>query len=203
VASAQEGRSRHASGPEVTALLSEQHREFRRSFAELRAMREPLARRDALERLSCQLSKHEAAEAMAVYPVVAHLASGPELRARALADERQTARLLANCLRKSFWRPRSRGLRRLLCQLEAALDEHASYAEEMIFPVLRLAEDERKRRMMGTWIENAESIGPTRPHPHGPQRLPGLIALLPVLAVLDRLRDAARRRVETPPKMRS
>lgn len=45
---------------------------------------------------------------------------------------------------------------------------------------------------MGSAARLAESFAPTHPHPHGPDSALGNIAVGPMVAVIDRTRDALR-----------
>lgn len=185
-----------AQGPEVTTLLAGEHAEVRAAFAGLAAMRDPYRRRAEMEQLLEQLARHESAEEAAVYPVLALLPEGQALRSQALSQERQAKRLAARALRLSLVRPRSRRLKRLVDELAAAVEEHAAFEEASIFPLLRRSEGGEKLRMMGAWVQQAETLGPTRPHPHVPEGLPALVVMGPPMAVLDRVRDRLRRRLE-------
>lgn len=173
-------------------LLSGEHARFRRDMAELLGEHDALVRRDALEAFARQLVQHEVAEEAAVYSVVAHREGGPTLRTEALRQERELAAHLASTLRRLAWRPRGRKTRHLLDQLAGMLDAHLTFEECSLIPLIAALEDESKRQMMGTWVEHAERFAPTRPHPHGPQRLPGFLSVGIALALLDRGRDVGR-----------
>lgn|GEM_PF-2341907 len=180
-------------GPDVIRLLIRDHLRLSQELSRLAHLRDPLSIRNGLTEFVAEASRHELAEEVAVYPVLTHLEAG-ELRNTALAQEREAKALLGKVLRWGLIRPRSRHLQRLLEQLKRSLETHARFEEQEIFPLLQ-REDDDKRRMMGTWVENARSIAPTRPHPHAPQRSAGLIAAWPFLAVSDRCRDFVRRHI--------
>jgi len=179
-------------GPEVTILLASEHARFRRDMAELLDEHDALVRRDALEALARSLVQHEVAEEAAVYSVVAQAEGGPALRTEALRQERELAAHLARTLRRLAWRPRGRKTRHLLGQLAGVLDTHLVFEDSSLIPLVAALEGESKRQMMGAWVEHAERFAPTRPHPHGPQRLPGFLSVGVALALLDRGRDVGR-----------
>lgn len=183
-------------GPDVILLLKQEHDEVARELESLIQTQDRVQFRKKLEQLATQLSRHEIAEEIAVYPVVVELQGGLELRSEALEQERITKSLLTKSLRRNFWSPRGHGTRRLIRQLIKRVAAHAKFEEEQIFPLIERSEGDQKRQMMGAWVANAESVAPTRPHPHAPQRLPGLVASGPILAIMDRLRDFARRKIE-------
>jgi HAD superfamily hydrolase (TIGR01509 family) len=177
--------------PDVTQQLLAEHTRIRRLLDELIG-RDTKARREGLDHLAEMISRHEAAEEAAVYPVLAHAPFGRELRRVALGQERDLSRALRRALRHHLLL-REAAARRALRDLQRGLDEHLAYEEQRIFPVIQAAEDPSKRQMMGAWACHAERLAPTRPHPHAPRKLPGLVATGPALAVSDRLRQKARR----------
>lgn len=182
-----------AHAPEVTVLLTEEHGRLTRFLAEMQELGRPAARRDALVLLAQRMARHETAEQEAVYPVLARLPGGSDLRRRAVSQERALQRHLVRTMRRSALLPGGRGFRRDLETLASLLDEHRSFEEEEVFPLLRAAEDGAKRQIMGSWVRHAEDLAPTRPHPHAPRRLPALLALGPAFAAADRMRERARR----------
>lgn len=178
--------------PEVTILLASEHARFRRDLAALLDEHDPLVRRDAFEALARHLVQHEVAEEVAVYPVVAQVEGGLALRTEALRQERELAAHLARCLRRLAWRPRGRKTRHLLGKLAGVLDVHLTFEDSFLIPCLAALGDESKRQMLGTWVGHVERFAPSRPHPHGPQRLPGIMSIGIALTLLDRGRDVGR-----------
>lgn len=182
-----------AHGPDVTVQLTTEHRRVRRLLADLVDLAPP-ARREALLLLGELIARHETAEQSAVHPVLAQEPGGRELRDEALAQERELSRSLIRLMRLGR-RPRPLGGRfaREHARLVGLLDRHVDFEEQRVMPLLRAAEGAGKRQMMGAWVSQAEAVAPLRPHPHAPQRLPGLLAFGPLLALGDRLRRRARR----------
>lgn len=179
-------------GPDVAALLTAEHAGFRRDMAEILDEHDPFVRRDGFEMLVRNIVRHEGAEEETVYPVIAHLEGGPELREAALRQERALAFLLARLLRRLMWRPGGRKTHHLLSEFSNVLTDHVIFEESALISAIAEFEDKRKRQMMGTWLQHAESFAPSRPHPHGPQHLPGLLTVGVALALVDRARDVGR-----------
>lgn len=179
-------------GPEITSLLISEHARFRREMSQLLEERDAYARRDAFEALARRIVQHEASEEATIYPVLAQLDGGPRLRAEVLRQERELASHLVRTMRRLAWRPRGRKTRYLVGDFSGVLERHLAFEEGSVIAVTAALEDEHKRQMMGSWAQRAKSVAPTRPHPHGPQHLPGLLSLGPALAVIDRLRDRGR-----------
>ena len=96
-------------------------------------------------------------------------------------------------LREELLNPAGRRFRRNLELLHARVRAHAAAEEAEVLPLLAEAEGDTKLRVMATLFDRAKATAPTRPHPHGPDRLGGLLATGPVLAVVDRFRDLGRR----------
>ncbi len=183
--------------PDVVAVLSADHEEFRARIAGLRHPLEVAVRRRRFEELARQLARHETAEEEAVYPVLAQLGDeGRSVRAVMLDEERLANRKIAEALRLSLLRPGSRRFRQLVGEICDAVERHATHEEQVVFPLLRRTQEAAKLEMMSGWVRNATDFGPTRPHPHAPRHLGGLLAAGPALALLDRVRDLGRRLIE-------
>lgn len=183
-------------GTEVTDLLTEEHREIAREIASLLAATDIRSFRDGLEKVAGLLSRHEAAEELAVYPILAQFDLGKAVRTDALKQERAAKFSLNKILRLALVFPRSRRLREMIHRLGDEIARHASFEEQEVFPILRHFTDPRKRQMMGAWVENAEALGPTRPHPHMPQSATALLLAGPILTAIDLCRGALRRNFE-------
>jgi len=179
-------------GPDVSSLLINEHARFRRDMAGVLEEHDALVRRDAFKALVRGLVQHETAEEETVYPVIAKLEGGSDLRAEAVRQERELDGYLAHTMRRLFWRPQGRKSRRLIEEFSSMLDRHFAFEERSLISVVTAFEDERKRQMMGTWTQHAKTVAPTRPHPHGPRHLPGLLTVGIALAFVDRMRDAGR-----------
>jgi hypothetical protein len=78
------------------------------------------------------------------------------------------------------------------CLRDAVL-KHATAEETGAFRLLRQSEDADARAALGQRYETAKRAAPTHPHPHAPDSPPGNMVLGPIVAVFDRVRDAARK----------
>lgn len=190
-------------GLEVTSLLMKEHARFRQEMAELLEERDEYLRRDAFEALVHRVVQHETVEEATIYPVLAQLDGGPELRDEVLRQEREVASHLAHTMRRLVWRPRGRKTQRLVGEFSDVLERHLAFEEDSVIAAIAALEDEHKRQMMGSWAQRAESIAPTRPYPYGPQHLPGILSLGPALAIIDRMRDRGRKLVRPESPRRS
>jgi iron-sulfur cluster repair protein YtfE (RIC family) len=176
----------HEPAEDVIDLLTRQHEEIRRLFAELEQApadtREPLFR--DLVRL---LSVHETAEQELVHPAIRELGAGEVVDAR-IAEEHRATELLSSMIRLG---PEAEGFDTLLEQLRDDVLAHARHEESAEFPILREATDRERLVSMAGAVRAAERIAPTRPHP-GVESPAANFLLGPPLAIMDRARDAIR-----------
>lgn len=181
-------------GPDLAEVVRQDHAQVSGVLARLVDVRDSDERREVFRDVARRLSVHEAAEEEVVYPYLAGL--GPEaseVRDRRLDEERQAKRLLARMLREELMNPAGRRFRRNIELLHALVRAHAAAEEAEVLPFLTAGEGDTKLRVLATMFDQAKATAPTRPHPHGPDRLGGQLATGPVLAVVDRVRDAGRR----------
>lgn len=135
------------------------------------------------------LSVHAAIEEQILYPVVREFM--PDREADVLEDleEHHVVKVLAKELADmSTDDPRFVPKVTVLSEIVA---KHVEEEESDLFPALvdRFTADELGE--LGESLEQAKSLAPTRPHPHGPDEPPANLANVAV-GVLDRLRDRVR-----------
>ncbi|HMC39093.1 MAG TPA: hemerythrin domain-containing protein [Acidimicrobiales bacterium] len=134
-------------------------------------------------------SRHEAAEARILWPVVRdRLPETSAARARAADQERDTRRRL-HALQKVSGTDASVEL--VQPAVEAIL-RHVRLEEQEILPALAARLDPYDAVRLGRLFEELSAQGPTRPHPHTPA-IPGVLALVtPLARRADRIRDILR-----------
>jgi hemerythrin superfamily protein len=165
----------------VRALLAELH-ETVAAVADITAdMAEPFGE---LVRL---LVAHEAAEELVVYPTLRReLEEGRLVEART-AEEHEAKQQLARVekLGEGFF-----AFPAALAELEALVLAHAEQEEQTVFPrlVQGLPADERLR--LAADVHYAAARAPSHAHAHSPESSVGNAVLGPVLATIDRVRDA-------------
>ena len=69
---------------------------------------------------------------------------------------------------------------------------HVQEEESELFPKIRGAVAHDELVQLGTSMQTARSLVPTRPHPHAPTGPIGKLVAAPGAALLDRVRDAVR-----------
>jgi hemerythrin-like domain-containing protein len=147
-------------------------------------------RRDLLDRLVWHASSHEAAEEMVVWPRVRRtLDDGPSMADRALSEERDL-RAQIDLLRFVS----SDGDLITECRrLQRLLGEHVGFEERVLLPALQRTTTVVWSTMAAVQFRVARRLGPTRPHPNGPDRPVTMLSRGAPAVVLDHLRDRRRK----------
>ncbi|WP_405140951.1 hemerythrin domain-containing protein [Sphaerisporangium sp. NBC_01403] len=146
-----------------------------------------LARKQQVNRLITEESKHEAVEEEYFWPAVRELVPrGNELADHAIKQE-QEAKFLLNDL--IDFEPGHIRYEEMLVGFINDAREHIAYEEEQVWPELRLVISPERAMDLGAKVERAKRMAPTRPHPRTPPK-PGLLkATSPFVGTADRLRD--------------
>lgn len=180
-----------AQSRDVVDLLVTQHQEVKALFTQLEGAPGP-SKKGSFDRLVNLLAVHETAEEIVVYPAVR--ASGPDgdrLADARTTEEGQAKDALSELERLGVDSPE------FATKLEAfqrMVVTHAENEEREIFPLLRQTQTPEQLAKMAESVETAEKVAPTHPHPHGPESALGNVVVGPFVAVVDKVRDALRRR---------
>jgi hemerythrin superfamily protein len=172
---------------DVVDLLTAQHQQVKSLFATLRTARGDAAQ-EPFDQLRKLLAVHETAEEEVVYPALRSLGADDIVEAR-LAEEDQAKEALADLEKMG---PTAPGFAGELASFEKAVLAHAEAEETEVFPRLRTGIDQDRRRKMAQAVRVAEAVAPTHPHPRGPESAIGNLVVGPVVAIVDRVRDAIR-----------
>ena len=174
---------------DVVGLLMRQHGLIHDLFDEVRTA-EGEARREPFARLVRTLAMHEVAEETVVHPVARTTVPGGDgVVDDRLAEEEAAKEQLAGLEELDPAGPEFLGR---LDELRLAVLEHARKEERYEFTKLRDELDDATRAAMATALRAAEAVAPTHPHP-GVNTATENLAVGPVAAVMDRVRDAMRR----------
>ncbi|MGW4642171.1 hemerythrin domain-containing protein [Sphaerisporangium sp. NPDC004334] len=185
----------------VFEFLERDHQDVKRMLVELEDM--PVTgdgdermrqRKQQVRRLIIEESKHEAVEEEYFWPAVRHLVPhGDELAEHAIKQEQRAKYTLNDLI---DYEPGESRYEDMLTEFIAEAREHIAYEEEQVWPELRLVISPDRAMELGTKMEKAKRIAPTRPHPHTPPN-PGLLKAAGLfVGAADRIRDmvAARAR---------
>jgi hemerythrin superfamily protein len=146
-------------------------------------------RLDLVQRLIAHASSHEAAEEVTLWPKVKRsVPDGESLVAEALAAERDL-RAELDLLR--YTRSETDLIDEAI-RLHGLIRAHIGFEEEVVFPQLRRRSTRIWSAGAGLRFRMARRLGPTRPHPHGPDQPAGLLTAGVASALVDHLRDHGR-----------
>jgi len=145
-------------------------------------------KREAFEQLVRKLAVHETAEQEVVHPL-ARSADASDIVDERLEEEKSGERVLTDLQRMG---PESPAFLSMYEQLKADVLKHAGLEETEEHPKIRSAIKADQLQKLAVVYRAAEAAAPTRPHPHGPTSAVGNVAVGPVVAIIDRARDAVR-----------
>lgn len=147
------------------------------------------ARRELVERLIIEESKHEAVEEEYVRPAVRELMpDGDDLADHAIEQEQAAKYVLDELDGLDAANPR---FEELVSGLVGDARAHIEYEEATVWPRLHLVMPAERAHELGKKISEAKEAAPTRPHPHTPPT-PGILKTAgTAAAVAGRVRDAA------------
>ena len=174
---------------DVIEILTQDHREVERMFAELEGLTDSdssVRRQDLVDQVTIELVKHSVAEEAEVYPAVRRKVSDAEAQ-RALgehAEAEETMKRLENL------RAGDSQFDTELATLMQQIRDHVAEEEGRMFADMRRIFSPEELVELGAKVEAVKKLAPTRPHPSAPDTPPGDKILGPVTGLLDRMRDA-------------
>jgi hypothetical protein len=146
------------------------------------------ARHEVAQRLVMDSSQHEAAEEEYFWPTVRErLADGDSLADQAIAQEQEAKETLTRLDKLDADEDE---FDRLVEAFIPAARRHIEFEETRVWPGLREALSPAESQDLGEKLSQAKERGPTRPHPHTPASPAVLRSAGPVVAAVDKLRDA-------------
>ena len=172
---------------DVIDEVLEDHDEIKRLLAGVEALQGE-QKRDAFEDLVRKLAVHETAEQEVVHPLLRD-AGGEAILQERLSEEKEGEKMLSALLKMGTDDPL---FDRTFKSLRAAVLDHADFEQEQEHPKIRETIDAERLRTLAKVFRAAEATAPTRPHPLGPTSAAGNLAVGPVVAIMDRARDAVR-----------
>ena len=133
------------------------------------------------------LVAHEAAEELVVWPALRTALEEGRLAGDCMAEEHEVKHLLAKLEKMA---PGFFEFPHALAEFEAKLLAHAEHEEQSVLPILeqRVAPD--KRQELGGNFLYAAAAAPSHAHAHSSESAVGNAVFGPVLATIDRVRDA-------------
>lgn len=172
-------------GRSAVDVLAEQHRELLGLCGRLTAA--PVDRR-LVEVLVATLSRHLSAEEQYLYPAVRRtVPEGDRIADRELAEDRELLVTLRDLDRA---RPDDDTFDRYARAVTDRVRRHVAADAEELLPLLAQMVGVEDLVRIGNRIETAMEAAPTRPHPGTPSTPPWNKVVDPVVAVVDKARDA-------------
>ena len=176
-----------AGATDVVDILATDHREMLALLGEIEGNPDPAARRDLADTVTAEIMRHAVAEEMYVYPAVEkHLPDGKQEVEHDKQEHDEIVQILKQIEDVDSAEPRFLELTR---QLEAQLRHHIEDEEADQFPRLRAHIPADELVELGTKVETAKKLAPTRPHPHAPHSELFHKTVGPGVGLVDRLRD--------------
>lgn len=170
----------------ATTFIRRQHDQIRELFDAVAGASDE-DRAEAFEPLVRLLAVHETAEEIVIYPAAARGEAGKEIVAQRKAEEDEAKKMLVQLEKLD---PSSREFGELLATFRAMVLDHAEAEELEVFPLLTEVTDADQLKRMTAKLEIAEAMAPTHPHTHAPESRAGNLVMGPVVAMMDRVRDA-------------
>jgi hemerythrin-like domain-containing protein len=133
------------------------------------------------------LATHEAAEEIVVYPRLKIDLEEGRLAEECLAEEHEVKQLLAKLEKMA---PAFFGFPDALAEFEDKVVAHAEHEERAVFPILEDRVRPTERQELAANFLYAAARAPSHAHAHSPGSAVGNAILGPVLAAIDRVRDA-------------
>ncbi|SPM37819.1 Hemerythrin superfamily protein [Mycobacterium rhizamassiliense] len=143
-------------------------------------------------------SQHEAIEEQFFWPAVRRaLDDGDTLADKAIQQEQKGKRLLQQLIDSAVGEP---DYHKALQAFVDAAREHIAYEQEMVWPKFEAAVSHEQLEKLGSQLEQAKKIAPTRPHPDTPPKPILLKTIGMVTATIDHVLDALTgRAAKNPP----
>lgn len=143
-------------------------------------------------------SQHEAIEQQIFWPAVRDaLDDGDELADEAIEQEQAGKELLQKL---EDGRPGETEYHDALREFVKVGREHIAYEEDVVWPKFEAVVSREELEKLGTKLEQAKKIAPTRPHPDTPANPAVQKTMGAAAAIVDHVRDAATgREKDNPP----
>ena len=183
--------------PDVFQVLKKDHDEVKAMLAQLEAgpkastgatPEQLMFRKQALDAVIIEQSKHEAAEQQVFWPAVKQLGpDGVRVAEIGLEQEAEADKLLADLDKLNA---DDEGFEEQMIAFSADARAHIAYEEAHAWPLLKASVGEEEAQLLGSQITEAKKLAPTRPHPHIPPQSGPAKTAGPMTGLADRLRDS-------------
>mgnify|MGYP001164613795 FL=1 len=182
-----------SSAGDVVEILTTDHREMLELLRQIEKTDDPTERRSLADAVTAEVMRHSVAEELFVYPVMEReLPNGAD----EVEHDKQEHKEIEATLKKLEGADAANAqFMELVAELIDLLDHHADDEESDQFPKLRKHLSAEALRDLGSKVEAAKTIAPTRPHPGSPNSELFHMTIGPGVGMVDRLRDALSGRI--------
>lgn len=174
---------------DLVSVIVNDHRQVEQAFSELESgSGDAEYRRNLTDHVIAELVRHSVAEEQFMYPAVRrYLDGGEQLADKEISEHGEAEKVMkqlesADVTDEKF--------DQLLRQLIQDVREHVEDEEHNLLPKLQQACTADELRDLGSKVEQAKKVAPTRPHPSSPSTPPANLVLAPGAAIIDKVRDA-------------
>ena len=181
---------------DAVAVLERDHRELEELFQAFERSGNAARRKDLAMRIARELSIHASIEEQLVYPRVRRVIDGASKEPQVLValEEHHLAKVaLAEIEALPATAPRLYAKVRVLI---ATVRHHVEEEERELLPAMASAYTREELLELGTALERARRIAPTRPHPGAPDEPPGAMFAGLAAGAYDRSRDGIAQLLE-------
>lgn len=172
---------------DVVDILTNDHHEVLELIEEIKPTLDPGSRHDMAQTVIAEIMRHSVAEEMYVYPAMRdHLPDGESVVQHDIEEHQELEEALKAL---EPLQGDDDAFPATLAKVQDLLRHHASDEETEQFPQLRQHIPAEQLRELGTKVETAKQLAPTRPHPASPHSELFHKAFGPGVGFVDKLRD--------------
>jgi hemerythrin superfamily protein len=172
---------------DIVALLEQDHAAIQERLIELENA-DSNDRAMLFRELTTELSRHEVAEEMVVYPAIRTEPGGDVIADARRAEESEAEVLLAHMEKLD---PTTEEFMGAVRDLRSAVMDHAAREETDVFPLLLAHGEDAYLALLGQKFRGEKLGAPTHPHPRLPNSALGNRVFGPFASFIDRQRDSA------------
>lgn len=172
---------------DVVDILTTDHQEMVELIGQIEHTSDASRRRELADTVIAEVMRHAVAEEMYVYPAIEeHVPNGAEKVKRDKQEHDEIVQTMKQMEDLDASDPAFLDRTR---RLEAQIRHHAHEEESKHFPQLRAHIPGEKLVELGTKVQNAKKLAPTRPHPNAPHSELFHKTIGPGVGMIDRIRD--------------
>lgn len=171
-------------------LLLKDHGTVRSLFKRFEGARTAASKKNVVERLIAELSRHAAVEEQLLYPVARKMIDGADPLVFRCLEEHHVAKWTLEELANLG--PEAERYAAKVEVLAEVMLHHLDMEEARVFPQLRKTLGKKPLADLGTVMARARKAAPTRPHPRAPDSPPGNLVAGPAAGMVDKGLDLIR-----------